>query len=62
MTLVICMLNKMFMFKLDTRKVVNISFFGQNECLEICAIFFRDGVEGMMKNASCFMVLFHVNK
>jgi hypothetical protein len=29
--------------------------------LEICAIFFRDGVDEMMRNASCFIILFLVN-
>ena len=29
--------------------------------LEICATFFKDGVEEMMKNASCYIILFLVN-
>jgi hypothetical protein len=38
------------------------SKFGQKEWLEICAIFFRVGVEEMMRNTSWFIILFHVNK
>jgi hypothetical protein len=40
---------------------VKISSFGQQEWFEICAIFFRDGVEEMMKNAICFAILFLVD-
>jgi hypothetical protein len=40
--------------------MVKISWFGQKECLKFCAIFLRDGVEEMMRNASCFINLFHV--
>jgi hypothetical protein len=27
------------------------------KCLEICAMFFRDGGEEMVRDASCFMIL-----
>ena len=40
---------------------MKISQFGQKEWLEICALFFKDGVEDMMSNASCFIILFHAN-
>jgi hypothetical protein len=30
---------------------------GEKECLEICAIHFRDGVVEMMKSARCFIIL-----
>jgi hypothetical protein len=35
---------------------------GQKEWLEIDAMFLRDGVEEMMRNASCFAILFPINK
>ena len=37
-------------------ETVKISWFGQKEWLEICAIFFTYGVEEMMRNASCFII------
>ena len=37
------------------------SFGGKKEWLENCAFFMRDGVEEMMRTASCFVVLFLVN-
>jgi hypothetical protein len=51
-------------FELQGRYTKNneISWLGHNEWLEICTIFFRDRVKGMMSNASCFIILFHVNK
>lgn len=33
-----------------------------DECFEICAILFRDGVEQMTRNASCYVNLFLVKK
>ena len=37
--------------KVDIRKTVKISC--HKECLEFCAIFFINGEEEMMRNASC---------
>ena len=48
-------------FKVDIWKMVKISGFGHKTWLEICEPFFRDGVEEMMRNASCFIILFLVN-
>ena len=35
-------------------ETVKIRCFSQKEWLEICAIFFRDGVEELMRNAKLF--------
>jgi hypothetical protein len=35
--------------------------YNQKQWLEICAIFFRDGVEEMMRNTSCFIIVLHVH-
>lgn len=45
--------------KVEKQKTKNISCSGQKEWLELCAIIFRDGVEKMTGNASCFVTLFH---
>jgi hypothetical protein len=42
-------------------KTLKLSRVGQKKWLEICAMFFKDGVEEMMKNASCYIILFFVN-
>jgi hypothetical protein len=38
------------------------SFGGQKEWLEICAMFYKDGVEEIMRNASYFVVFFLVKE
>ena len=47
--------------KVNIHKMNNISLFGQKERLEICCMFFKDGVEEMMRSASRFVILFPVN-
>ena len=37
------------------------SWFNHKKWFEICAITFKDKVEEMMRNANCFVILFHVN-
>ena len=43
----------------DIQSTVKISWFSRKELLDLCAILFRD-VEEMMRNASCFIILFLV--
>ena len=45
-------------FKVDIWKTVKISGFSHKTWLQICALFFK---EEMMRNASCFVILFLVN-
>ena len=40
---------------------MRIRLFSHKEWFEICVIFFRDGVEELTGNASCFVISFHVN-
>ena len=47
--------------KVEIRKIVKIIRLNQEEWLDICAMFFKDQVHEMMSNASCVMILFHVN-
>ena len=44
--------------KVDIWKTLKIRWIGLKEWLAIRAIVFRDGVEEMMRNASCFIILF----
>ena len=44
------------------QKTVKVSRSNHKEWLEICTIFFEDGVDKMMRNASCFILLFLVRK
>jgi hypothetical protein len=47
----------------EIQKTVKVRWFCQKEWPEICAIIFEDGVlEKMMRNASCFILLFLVGK
>jgi hypothetical protein len=46
--------------KVDTWEMVKISQFGQKEWFDVCEFLFQDGVEQMMINASCFVILCHV--
>ena len=39
---------------------MKISLFGPKEWLENCAMFFEYEVEEMMRDASCFVILFHL--
>jgi hypothetical protein len=51
-----------FGHKVEKRKMVKTRLFVQKECLEIWAMFSpKDGVKEMIRNASCFIILFHVN-
>ena len=47
--------------KVDIHKSLEISWFGQEKDVAIHAMSFRDGVEEMMRNGSCFIILFLVH-